>query len=219
MFFKITRIWCSVNGEPPWCTAVKKKRLLLPPQKSSGKSFSGSVLLIKESFFRWTTQYSKSYKIRFISVGKPLITGPKCWDTALASTTPATPEAHFLLNECLIEKHSKCKEHPDVRVQWNLWKTARCGSTGCHEGFMFLGSSKSKELASVAKWPSSGWIPNWKIKIFPLNTSELGLFGNSELRDGEAMIFRPRSRPKLAELNGKFKKTTVFRQLWEDSAN
>ena len=188
-----------------------KKKVTPSPKNHLENHFPRSVLLMKESFFRWTTQYSKSYKIRFISVGKPLISGPKCWDTA------RNPFAHFLLNERPIEKLSKCKEHSDLRVQWNLWKTARRGSTGCHEGFMSLGSSKKQGVGfSCQVTPLQDEFQTGKSNNFPFehfSTSFIWKFRNA---DGEAMIFRPRSWPNWM---GNSKKTTVFRQLWKDSAN
>lgn len=125
-----------------------------------------------ESFFRWTTQYSKSKKTRFISVGKPLISGPKLRHCPGKYKTH-NPFAHFLLNKRPIEKQSKCKKHSDLRVQWNLWKTARCGSTGCHGGFMSWGSSKKQGVGlncQVTLFRMNSKLENQT--IFPLKTSE-----------------------------------------------
>lgn len=168
------------------------------PQKSSGKSFSGSVLLMWESFFRWTTQYSKSKKIRFISVGKPLISGPKLRHCPGKCKT-RNPFAHFPPQWTPHRKTiPNAKNNPDLRVQWNLWKTARCGNTGCHGKFHVLRFfQKTRSWFELPSDPSSGWIPNWKIKKTSLLTLlNLVDFGNSSKCGMEkAMISGPEFGP------------------------
>ncbi len=141
---------------------------------------------------------------------------PKCWDTALVEVSGNDGEnlrPTFLCSESWRarnwqplwsfppqrtphEKHPKWKPHSDLRGQCKLWKTARCGKTGCHGSFRSSGSSKNRVFLELTSNPLQDEFQAGKSTFFLWTLLKLG---NCKFRsvDGKPIISGPNLAPWL----------------------
>lgn len=152
MFFKITRIWCSVNGEPPDVAPLKKRRLLLPPKNHLENHFPEASSSWMESFFRREAIDFRHFRPQMLRhcLGKyktrnPFAQKPPQW-TAHRKTFQMQRTCRFKGAMESLENCSMWK----YRMSWRF-----------HAFRLF---QKTRSWFELPSDPLFGWIPNWKIK-------------------------------------------------------